>query len=204
MADAKTIYDLILLLDLGAEDDRRAKIVADTRASIAAEGELLGDQGWGTRPLSYEIGHREAAEYHLLQFSGPASLIGALEHNLRITDGVIRYRVIKLPAGSTPVAASAPPAPGVAEPLAPAAAPASTHAAAETVTDKAAVGAAAADAPAEASAPADAPAEASAPADAQADAPAEASAPADAEASAEAPVPADDAADSGDAELVGA
>ena len=76
MADAKTIYDLILLLDLGAEDERRAKIVADTRAAIAAEGELLGDQAWGTRPLAYEIDHREAAEYHLLQFSGPPSLIG--------------------------------------------------------------------------------------------------------------------------------
>jgi small subunit ribosomal protein S6 len=124
MADAKTIYDLILLLDLGAEDERRAKIVADARAAISAEGELLGDQAWGTRPLTYEIDHREAAEYHLLQFSGPASLIGALEHSLRITDGVIRYRVIKLPAGSTPVAASAPPAPGVAEPLRPAPAPA--------------------------------------------------------------------------------
>ena len=118
MTDAKPIYDLVLLLDLGAEDDRRAKIVADARAAISAEGELLGDQPWGTRPLSYEIGHREAADYHLLQFSGPPSLIAGLEHTLRITDGVIRYRVIKLPPGSTPVAASAPVA------AAPAAAPA--------------------------------------------------------------------------------
>ncbi len=123
MADSKTIYDLTLLLDLSADDERRAKIVADARAAIAAEGELLGDQAWGTRPLAYEIEHREAAEYHLLQFSGPASLIASLEHSLRITDGVIRYRVIKLPAGSTPVAASAAPAAGAAEP-APAAAPA--------------------------------------------------------------------------------
>jgi small subunit ribosomal protein S6 len=122
MPNPTTIYDLILLLDLGAEDERRAKIVADTRAAIAAEGELLGDQAWGTRPLAYEIDHREAADYHLLQFSGPASLIGALEHSLRITDGVIRYRVIKLPPGSTPVAASAAPTPAPAEAPAPSAA----------------------------------------------------------------------------------
>jgi small subunit ribosomal protein S6 len=108
MTDHKPIYDLVLLLDLGAEDDRRAKIVADARAAISAEGELVGDQAWGTRPLSYEIEHREAADYHLLQFSGPPSLIAALEHTLRITDGVIRFRVIKLPPGSTPVAASTP------------------------------------------------------------------------------------------------
>jgi small subunit ribosomal protein S6 len=116
MAAAKPIYDLILLLDLGAEDELRAKIVADARAAISAEGELLGDQAWGTRPLAYEIDHRESAEYHLLQFSGPAALISGLEHTLRITDGVIRHRVIKLPAGSTPVAASAPPAPSAVAP----------------------------------------------------------------------------------------
>jgi small subunit ribosomal protein S6 len=115
MAQAKPIYDLILLLDLSVDDERRAKIVADARAAIVAEGELLGDQDWGTRPLSYEIDHREAAAYHLLQFHGPASLIAALEHSLRVTDGVVRYRVIKLPAGSTPVAASAPPLASPAE-----------------------------------------------------------------------------------------
>ncbi len=129
MADAKPIYDLILLLDLGAEEDRRAKIVADARAAISAEGELLGDQAWGTRPLAYEIDHREAADYHLLQFHGPASLIAALEHSLRITDGVIRYRVIKLPAGSTPVAASASPATSPVETAVPPAAPTAASAA---------------------------------------------------------------------------
>lgn len=120
MAQSKPIYDLFLLLDLSVDDDRRAKIVADARAAIVAEGELLGDQDWGTRPLSYEIDHREAAAYHLLQFHGPASLISALEHSLRVTDGVVRYRVIKLPAGSTPVAASAPPLASPAAETAPA------------------------------------------------------------------------------------
>jgi small subunit ribosomal protein S6 len=111
MAADKPIYDLILLLDLGAEDSVRAKIVADARTAIAAEGELVGDQDWGTRTLAYEIDHREQAEYHLLQFHGPASLIDGLEHTLRITDGVVRHRVIKLPPGSTAVAATPAPAP---------------------------------------------------------------------------------------------
>jgi small subunit ribosomal protein S6 len=126
MAAAKPIYDLILMLDLGAEDERRAKIVADARAAISAEGELLGDQAWGTRALAYEIDHRDQAEYHLLQFSGPATLIAALEHTLRITDGVVRHRVIKLPAGSTAVAANTPPEPSAAAAGAPESAPAET------------------------------------------------------------------------------
>jgi small subunit ribosomal protein S6 len=124
MAADKPIYDLILMLDLGAEDSARAKIVADARAAISAEGELVGDQDWGTRTLAYEIDHREQAEYHLLQFHGPASLIDALEHTLRITDGVVRHRVIKLPPGSTPVAATPTPAPAAAAAEAPPSEPA--------------------------------------------------------------------------------
>ena len=186
MPATTTIYDLILLLDLGAEDDRRAKIVADTRAAIAAEGELLGDQAWGTRPLAYEIDHREAADYHLLQFSGPASLIASLEHSLRITDGVIRYRVIKLPPGSTPVAASAPPAPIAAEPPAPSVASAEPPASP--------------DAPA---AEQDASPDAAANQDASPDA-AAAEQDASPDASAEPPAPPDASAEDGDAELVSA
>ena len=134
MAAAKPIYDLTLLLDLGAPDEQRAKIVTDARTAITTDGELLGEQAWGTRQLSYEIDHREAAEYHLLQFSGPATLIAGLEHSLRITDGVIRYRVIKLPPGSTVSTTTPAPAPVTASAPAEAAEPAAAEPAAEPVS----------------------------------------------------------------------
>jgi small subunit ribosomal protein S6 len=104
MAKTAPVYDLVLMLDLAAEDDARAKIVADARAAIAAEGTLVGEQPWGVRTLAYPIGHRTQAEYQVLQFTGPPSLIAGLEHTLRITDGVVRHRVIKQPRGSTPEA----------------------------------------------------------------------------------------------------
>ena len=159
MAQTKPIYDLTLLLDLSAADDQRAKIVADARAAISAEGELLAEQAWGTRALAYEIDHRESAEYHLLQFHGPPALIAGLEHSLRITDGVIRHRVIKLPAGSTaastpapppavpPQATSAPAAPAEAAPPAPTPAPADTPTAEEPAADAPVADAPVADAP---------------------------------------------------------
>jgi small subunit ribosomal protein S6 len=111
MADPAKIYDLILMLDVAAEDDARSKIVADARAAIQADGTLIGEQPWGVRALAYPIAHRTQAEYHLLQFSGPPSLIDGLEHTLRITDGVVRHRVIKQPRGTAPAASAAPAAP---------------------------------------------------------------------------------------------
>ena len=115
MTHPPPIYDLMLLLDPAAEDGVREKIVADARAAIEAEGSLVGDQDWGMRALAYPIDHRNQAEYHLLEFTGPPSLIASLQHTLRITDGVIRHRVIKLPAGTAPVPAGTPaPAGGTA------------------------------------------------------------------------------------------
>ena len=112
----RPIYDLVLLLDLAAADDVRAKALADTRAQVEAGGELVLEQSWGTRALAYPSEHRDQAEYHLLQLHGDGPLIEALERNLRIADGVLRHRIIKLAPGTPPPpdngsrAASAPPA----------------------------------------------------------------------------------------------
>jgi small subunit ribosomal protein S6 len=93
-------YDLVLLIDPKAEDATRAKIVADTRAAIEAQGELLRHDEWGERPLTYPIDKQTSAEYHLLQFhAGSAELLSALDRTLRITDGLIRFRIIKLKPG---------------------------------------------------------------------------------------------------------
>jgi len=94
------VYDLVLLLDTAAEPDVRAKIVADTERTIRASGELLRHDEWGDRALAYPIDHRTDAEYHLLQFHATPELLAALNHVLHITDGVVRFRIIKLKPGT--------------------------------------------------------------------------------------------------------
>jgi small subunit ribosomal protein S6 len=121
MAKAASLYDLTLLLSTSAEDERRAKIVADAEAAIAAAGGAVERRDdWGTRPMTYQIDHQGEAEYHLIQFTGPASLLESLSHTLRIDDGVLRFRIIKVLPG-TPPAPDAPPPVLVATASAPAA-----------------------------------------------------------------------------------
>ncbi len=140
-------YDLVLILDPQVEDGVRRKIVADTRAAIEAGGELLRHDDWGERPLAYPIERHPGGEYHLLQFHvSDAGLLSGLDRTLRITDGLLRFRIIKLKPGVPDApdlrvtaqtarrepetagepAASAPPAeaPATAEPTAPPASPA--------------------------------------------------------------------------------
>ena len=101
MAKEPTIYDLMLLLSTSAEDERRAQILANVEAAIQnGGGTIERNDDWGSRPLPYRIAHQREAEYHLLQFSGPTSLLEALSHDLRIADGVLRFRIIKVLPGS--------------------------------------------------------------------------------------------------------
>jgi small subunit ribosomal protein S6 len=95
------LYDLMLLLSNLAEEERRAKIVDDVRQAISSGGgSIAHDSDWGTRALAYRISHQTDAHYHLLQFTGPAALLESLDHSLRITDGVLRFRIIKVLPGT--------------------------------------------------------------------------------------------------------
>ncbi len=101
MTETAPTYDLVLLLDPQAEPDARAKILADARAQIAAQGELVRDNDWGDRALAYPIDRHANAQYHLLQFhAGTPALLSELDRTLRITDGVLRFRIVKLAPGT--------------------------------------------------------------------------------------------------------
>jgi small subunit ribosomal protein S6 len=124
--ESKTpIYDLTLLLSTGASEEERAKILSEVQSAITSGGgSVERNDDWGVRPLSYGVGHQSEAEYHLLQFTGPGSLLESLSHSLRIADGVIRFRIIKVRNGAPPVPESPPPVMVVAGSHAPAAQPA--------------------------------------------------------------------------------
>jgi small subunit ribosomal protein S6 len=109
MAQQAPLYDLMLLLSTRAAEEERARILTEVESAIASGGGSIERQDhWGTRPMSYRIDHQSDADYHLLQFSGPPSLLEALSHSLRIADGVLRFRIIKVLPG-TPRAPDSPP-----------------------------------------------------------------------------------------------
>ena len=101
------LYDLMLLLDSNAPDDRRQEIVRNAQQMIEGGGSVVGIHDWGMRRMAYEIDHRAEADYRLFQFETAGSdLLESLDHTLKITDGVLRFRIIRLKPGAPP-----PPAP---------------------------------------------------------------------------------------------
>jgi small subunit ribosomal protein S6 len=110
MAEQVRLYDLMLVISMIAEDERRAKILSDVESQITGGGGTLErNDDWHNRPLAYEINHQAEGEYHLFQFTGPTSLLETLSHNLRIDDAVLRFRIIRVVPGTPPAPDSAPP-----------------------------------------------------------------------------------------------
>lgn len=92
-------YDLMLLIDPTAPEERRTAAVSEAESMINSGGELLEQHDWGHRRMAYEIDHRPEAEYRLYQFRGDNALLDRLNSRLRILDGVLRFRIIKAKPG---------------------------------------------------------------------------------------------------------
>jgi small subunit ribosomal protein S6 len=84
------------MLDPEIPEERREQIASEARNRIESSGTLKQDTGWGMRKLAYEIRQRTEADYRFFRFETQGELLDDLNHNLRIADGVLRFRIFKV------------------------------------------------------------------------------------------------------------
>jgi small subunit ribosomal protein S6 len=106
----KPNYDLMVLLDPEAPEERRAQLIEQIKGQIqSGDATLKGDADWGMRRLAYEIDHRSEAQYHLFQFEASPDVLTGLDRSLSIDDAVLRFRTIRLPGEAPEQTPQAPP-----------------------------------------------------------------------------------------------
>src|SRR3954468_4438837 len=88
------------MLDPEAADEAREKLAGDVRQQIEGAGTLDSADVWGMRKLAYEIKQRNEADYRFYRFQGEPALLESLDHSLKITDGVLRFRIFKVEPGA--------------------------------------------------------------------------------------------------------
>lgn len=99
------------MLDPGPDEAGRDVLAQDVKGRIEGKGTLKHENKWGLRKMAYEIEQRNEADYRWFRFEGPSELLDELNHNLRIADGVLRFRIFKVDADSpvmVPPAVAAP------------------------------------------------------------------------------------------------
>jgi small subunit ribosomal protein S6 len=97
------LYDLMLVLDPNAPEQSQNEVLQSVESMIQSGGSLVGHHDWGVRRLAFEIDHRPEGAYHLFQLeTDDPSVLERLDHSLKIADGVLRFRIIRLKPGSPP------------------------------------------------------------------------------------------------------
>ena len=104
------------MLDPGLPEAERAKLAEEAKGQIEAGGTLKDENNWGLRKMAYEIERRTEADYRWFRFEAPVELLGSLDHNLKIADGVLRFRVFKADPEAPSIVPPAAGAPSAAPP----------------------------------------------------------------------------------------
>jgi small subunit ribosomal protein S6 len=102
------------MLDPQLDAPARDTLAQDARGQIEGSGSLKGENSWGLRKMAYEIDHRTEADYRWMRFEASSELLDSLDHNLKIADGVLRFRIFKVDPGAptiVPPAVTAAPGP---------------------------------------------------------------------------------------------
>lgn len=102
------------MLDPGQDAPARDAVANEAKKQIEAKGTLKHENVWGLRKLAYEIGQRNEADYRWFRFEAPSELLEQLDHNLKIADGVLRFRIFKVDADTPVMVPPATSAPGPA------------------------------------------------------------------------------------------
>jgi small subunit ribosomal protein S6 len=100
------------MLDPQLDAPARDALAQEARGQIEASGALKHENDWGLRKMAFEINRRTEADYRWFRFEAPSELLDSLDHNLKIVDGVLRFRIFKVdpdaPVIVPPAVAAAP------------------------------------------------------------------------------------------------
>ncbi len=102
------------MLDPQLDAPARDALAQDARGQIEASGTVKHENSWGLRKMAYEINRRTEADYRWMRFEASNELLDSLDHNLKIADGVLRFRVFRVDPSApviVPPAATAAPGP---------------------------------------------------------------------------------------------
>jgi small subunit ribosomal protein S6 len=102
------------MLDPQLDAPARDALAQEARGQIEGSGSLKHENSWGLRKMAYEINRRTEADYRWMRFEAPSELLDTLDHNLKIADGVLRFRLFKVDPDApviVPPAATASPGP---------------------------------------------------------------------------------------------
>lgn len=90
-------YELVAIINPEVDEEEVSKIIDELGKSICARGGVLDSTDkWGKRKLAYPVKKCMEGNYILTRFELESKLIKELEANLRASEEVLRYLLVKV------------------------------------------------------------------------------------------------------------
>ena len=88
-------YELTVLIHPDLETDLDAPLSVVRKLVTDNGGKIVTEDTWGKKKLAYKIKGQDFAVYHYMEVELPADALLKISNTLNITDGVIRYLLVK-------------------------------------------------------------------------------------------------------------
>ena len=88
-------YETIFIINPTLEEEQRNGLIEKFKSLIETSGEVENVDEWGKRRLAYEVDDLNEGYYVYVTFSAETSLPKELERVFKITDGIMRYIVVR-------------------------------------------------------------------------------------------------------------
>ena len=91
-------YELMIMFDNDSDDTAIQGMLGRVTELIqTGGGRVVNVDRWGRRRLAYEINKKHEAYYVVLEILTEATNLDEVERVLRIADGVVRHKLLRLP-----------------------------------------------------------------------------------------------------------
>ncbi len=89
-------YEVLYIIDASIDDAAKEAQIAKYSDLITANGgSVEAIDKWGIKKFAYPMEFKNEGYYVLMTFTAPADLPAEMERQMRISDAVIRYMVIR-------------------------------------------------------------------------------------------------------------
>lgn len=88
-------YESIFIIDTDVGEEGIQALVEKFKSLLESSAQLESIDEWGKRKLAYLINDKSEGYYVLVNFSAEPEFPRELERIYKITDGIIKYMVIK-------------------------------------------------------------------------------------------------------------
>ena len=95
MTEIKRAYETIFVLDVSLGEEAVEALTNKFKSLIESNATIDSIDVWGKRRLAYEIDDLNEGYYVLVEFTANPEFPAELNRQFKITDGILRYLVIK-------------------------------------------------------------------------------------------------------------